>query len=72
MCLSAIYWSGINTIYYGNTAADAADIDFSDRSIYEEIGLPMSERTIPCINVMRNEALAAFRAWRDKSDKIEY
>lgn len=72
MCLSAIYWSGINTIYYGNTAADAADIDFSDRSIYEEIGRPMSERTIPCINVMRNEALAAFRAWRDKSDKIEY
>ncbi|TGX81178.1 nucleoside deaminase [Palleniella muris] len=72
MCLSAIYWSGINTIYYGNTATDAADIDFSDQFIYDEIGRPMAERKVPCINVMRNEALAAFRAWREKSDRIEY
>ena len=72
MCLSAIYWSGINTIYYGNTAEDAADINFGDKFIYDEIGREMSDRKVPCINVMRNEALTAFRAWRDKSDKIEY
>ena len=37
MCLSAIYWSRINKIYYANTREDARKIDFDDSSIYSEI-----------------------------------
>ena len=29
MCLSAIYWAGLERIYYGNTKADAKAIDFN-------------------------------------------
>ena len=72
MCLSAIYWSGITRIYYGNTAQDADDIGFSDKFIYDELATPMSQRSIPVQNIMRDEALSAFRAWEEKEDKVEY
>lgn len=35
MCLGAIIWSNIKTVYYGNTAKDAEDIGFRDKQIYE-------------------------------------
>ena len=34
MCLGAIIWSNIKTVYYGNTAQDAAAIGFRDDFIY--------------------------------------
>ena len=72
MCLSAIYWAGIERIYYGNTKQDAEDINFSDKFIYDELDLPVSERHIPSVCLMRDEALEAFRAWQNKPDKVEY
>lgn len=35
MCLSAVIWSNIKHIYYGNTAEDAEKIGFRDKFIYE-------------------------------------
>lgn len=72
MCLSAIYWAGLRHIYYGGTQQDAAQIDFDDNFIYEEIALPYEHRAIPSTNMMRSEAQAPFIAWREKEDKIEY
>ena len=34
MCLSAIYWSHVDNIYYANTRMDAKNIDFDDSFIY--------------------------------------
>ena len=72
MCLSAIYWAGIERIFYGNTKQDAEDINFSDKFIYDELALPMTERRVPAVNMMRDDALEAFRDWQNKSDKVEY
>ena len=72
MCLSAIYWAGIDRIFYGNTKQDAKQINFDDSFIYDQIALDYSERSIPCINIMREQALAGFRAWTDKEDKVLY
>ena len=35
MCLSAIIWANIKTVYYGCTKVDAAKIGFRDDMIYE-------------------------------------
>ena len=35
MCLSAIIWANIKTIYYGSTRKDASKIGFKDNDIYE-------------------------------------
>ena len=72
MCLGAIYWAGIDRIYYANTRKDAEDIDFADNFIYEELSRPLPERDIPHIQLLRDEAQAAFRAWTSNPDRQEY
>ena len=72
MCLSAIYWAHIERIYYGNTRKDAADIGFADDFIYEELDKPLSERSVPIIPMLRDEAMESFRIWSAKTDKTEY
>lgn len=72
MCLSALYWAGVEKIFYGNTKEDAKAIAFDDSFIYDQIALDHSQRAIPCINFMRDKALEGFRVWSQKEDKIPY
>ena len=72
MCLSAIYWSRINKIYYANTREDARKIDFDDSLIYSELQKNINKRKIKMIQMMRNEALKAFELWDKKTDKVKY
>ena len=72
MCLSAIYWSRINKIYYANTREDARKIDFDDSLIYSELKKNIDERKIPMTQMMRDEALKAFELWDKKTDKVKY
>ena len=72
MCLAAIYWARIKKVYYANTRRDAACIAFDDELIYREVSLPPARRKIPMQPLLRAEALAVFREWRAKSDKVQY
>lgn len=72
MCLGALYWARPSRIFYANTKADAAAIGFDDRFIYQEFSLPPGSRTIPQQQILQDEALIAFRIWKEKEDKISY
>lgn len=72
MCLGAIYWAGISRIVYGASAEDAAEVNFSDKFIYDELALAKNRRTLPIERTLEKEALLPFIKWRDKEDKIEY
>ena len=72
MCLSALYWAGVSRIYYGNTAADADNINFGDDFIYKEIEKPHLKRAIPRIHMEDTDAIKSFNKWASKEDKIEY
>lgn len=72
MCLGAIYWAHIDKMYYGNSQADAARINFDDKFIYDEIELTMSERRIHGEQLLHDEALKGFQAWEDNTEKTEY
>jgi len=72
MCLAAIYWARIPTVYYGNTRSDAAAIGFDDAFIYQQIPLPPEQRTVAMSLLLRDEAQGAFREWAAKSDKVRY
>ena len=72
MCLSAIYWSHVDNIYYENTRIDAKNIDFDDSFIYSEVKKDITERKIKMIQMNRDEALEAFKIWENKEDKIKY
>lgn len=72
MCLSAIYWARIHSVFYGNTRNDAAKIGFDDNEIYREVALPIRKRKLTMKPLLRREALAAFQEWKNKPDKIPY
>jgi len=72
MCLGAIYWAHIDTIYYGNTKVDAAEIGFDDHFIYKELELPMSQRKLQIIQLLPNEAISAFKLWGNSESKKDY
>tara|TARA_B110000263_G_C15082563_1_gene407004 strand:- start:15 stop:485 length:471 start_codon:yes stop_codon:yes gene_type:complete len=72
MCLSAIYWSHIDNVFYANTRADAKKINFDDSLIYSEFSKKIEDRKIPIKQMLRDEALQAFKIWSKKIDKIEY
>jgi tRNA(Arg) A34 adenosine deaminase TadA len=72
MCLGAIYWAKIDSLYFGNNKKDADNIGFSDNFIYQEIEKHYSERNLKTETMMRDEAIEAFEIWQNKDDKTEY
>ena len=72
MCLGAIYWARPDKMYFANTKADAAAIGFDDQFIYQEIELDINDRHLPTVQLLKEEALLAFKEWEQKPDKIEY
>jgi len=72
MCMGAIYWARPARVYFANSAADAAQAGFDDAFIYKELSMAHAGRKIPLIQLRHDQAPAAFRAWREKSDKIRY
>lgn len=72
MCLGAIYWAHLSRVYFGNLAADASEIGFDDSFIYCEFAQPAGARSIPMKQMMRDQALAAFRVWKERANKILY
>jgi tRNA(Arg) A34 adenosine deaminase TadA len=76
MCLSAIIWANIKTVYYGNTKEDAAKIGFRDDFIYdylETLSLEKpDEQVLKMISMDREETIEEFDLFAKKEDKIIY
>ncbi len=76
MCLSAIIWSNIKKVYYGNTKEDAKDIGFRDDFIYEYMNKISNNRedkkVLNLREMNREEALEVFKRYEEDKDKITY
>ncbi len=72
MCLGAIYWARPSKVFFSCNKDDAADANFDDYFIYKELSLPMQKRSIPMIQLMRNEGLKVFEKWLNSDHKIAY
>ncbi|GIV31528.1 MAG: guanine deaminase [Saprospiraceae bacterium] len=72
MCLGAIYWARPQKVYYACTRHDAASIEFDDEFIYQELNLPLDQRKIPALQLLREEALPVFEEWVKMEDKVVY
>lgn len=71
MCLAAIYWARIRTIYFGSGKEDVARIGFDDSRFYELIksgnGSELSR-----INIEKEKCLELLKRWEKKPDKQMY
>ena len=76
MCLSAIIWSNIKKVYYGNTKEDAANIGFRDDFIYTFIknytDSSNNSSLLKLESIDREETIKSFKAFMIKSDKRIY
>lgn len=72
-CLSAIIWSNIKKVYYGNTKEDAADIGFRDDMIYKYLEDPENHKDILELEqIDRDHTIQAFEEFKNKQDKTIY
>lgn len=76
MCLSAAYWSRLDTIYYANSYQQAKSAGFDDQFIINQLALPHQQKTIHISQIQEtevlNKAAEIFTMWNIKSDKIRY
>ena len=72
MCLGAIYWAHLDKLYYGNTKIDAKNIGFDDSFIYDEIDLKPESRKLKSTQLLSDEAIVAFEAWKKDENKVRY
>ena len=72
MCLGAIYWARPEKIYFACTHDDASDAGFDDSFIYQELKLPIDQRSIKTIQIEREAGIKAFQEWNAKENKTEY
>ena len=70
MCMGAIFWARIPTVYYASSMDDAAEGGFDDRIFYEMIRNP--ENSLDLRPIESEEGKAVFRQWRAKEDKTLY
>ena len=73
MCLSAIIWANIKTVYYGNTKEDAANIGFRDDFIYNFIKNNNQDFNVLELNSLdRDNTIETFINYNNKEDKELY
>jgi len=72
MCLAAIYWARIAKLTFGASRDDAAAIGFNDALIYNEICLPLQQRTVQINRHGAEQAVKVMRQWLDFSEKQSY
>lgn len=72
MCLGAIYWARLAKVYYACNRLDAAEANFDDGFIYDEIALPPEQRHVAMLHLNLPNALQPFKAWHEKTNKILY
>ena len=71
MCLGAIIWSNIKTVYYGNAAEDAAAIGFRDAFIYEFIEGHCSDNAVLKLQQLdRDQAIKVFEQYKKNNQTI--
>lgn len=71
MCLGAMMWANIKTVYYGATAQDTGNIGFRDDFMYQWLN-NKNEDSLRLIELDRKECVEVQKMWLDKDDKIEY
>jgi len=72
MCFGAIYWARPKAVFYACTKKDAAEIDFDDQFIYDELEKPKDDLDIKFINILREDSQKVFKAWKNKTNRIDY
>jgi len=72
MCLGAIYWARPRAVFFAGDRTDAAEAGFDDAFIYDELPVLPHKRSIPMMQMMREQAAKILAEWKARPNKTEY
>ena len=72
MCLGAIYWARLKTLYFAADRSEAAEAGFDDDLIYQEIPKDIADRKIKTVKLNHKDTIVPFEIWKENENKIEY
>ena len=72
MCLGAIYWAHLDRLYFAATREQAAAAGFDDLLLYQQIALPLEQRSLPAQCIELSDAEKPFQLWNTKPDRTKY
>jgi tRNA(Arg) A34 adenosine deaminase TadA len=72
MCLAAIYWSRINTVYYASDNLDAKQAGFDDQRILQELTAPWEKRQVSGHRLLQSRGKEVLQKWINNPLKKEY
>ncbi|CAG1771878.1 dCMP deaminase [uncultured bacterium] len=72
MCLGAIYWARLNTVYFACNRHDAMTAGFDDSFIYDDFALPLEQRRMAMQQIQLINALQPFEIWTQQINKTLY
>lgn len=73
MCMATCYWARIDGVYYAASCGDAMEYgNFDDTPIYEQLRLPVEQRSLPIKQMLREEAVVVWKKYQAKPDRIQY
>jgi len=72
MCMSAIYWSRIDGVYFACDLHATSEIGFDDQFQYEDFARPYQDRSIDIAQFRTDLGEVAYKAWSQKRDKHPY
>jgi guanine deaminase len=72
MCMSAIYWSRIDEVYYSSDLDATRNIGFDDSFQYEDFKKPLDQRRIHIEQIYPELGAEAYAAWTTKPDRHPY
>jgi hypothetical protein len=73
--MGSILWARIDKVYYALSPEASSEIGLGDEHLYAEMSRPLDDRQIvPMINLpdLDKEAIAVYREWLAKSDRVQY
>ena len=73
MCLATAYWAGIDGVVFGAFATDSKKYGgFDDVFIYEQFLKATNDRSIPEIQILRDEAVTVWKEYARQSSNVSY
>ncbi|WP_462272459.1 nucleoside deaminase [Methanohalophilus sp.] len=72
MCMSALYWARIKTLYYGTTTTQVEKIGFDDGKIYRALCNGHTDTGMNMENMDSKICQQLLSEWEEKEDKYMY
>jgi guanine deaminase len=73
MCMSALHWARVETVFYGAEIADASIAGFNELSVSAGQLVTLGDSSVKLVNgMMRQECQELFHEWLQHPDRVVY